>query len=172
MKKLHKQVLKMVYSKKVSWIISGITFSILLLVLLHVRELLFFEPLFVLYVPIDLMSNFILIIITSGLISIVSSLLIYQFRIMRKNPKKTGTGIIGSLIGISAGICSGCSTLGFTIMSVFGFAGAASLSFLYTYEIPIRLLAISLLSVSYYVMVKGISGKCNLVFEKNNNKHR
>lgn len=157
---LHKQALKLVYSNFSYWIISGILFSSLLVFLLSAREFLFFEPYFVFHLPVDWIPHFILIIIVAGLISLVTSLAIYQIRIIKANSRKTGTGIAGSIIGVGAGVCTSCGPIGFSIITTFGVAGATTLSFLYDYEIPIRLLAIGILIATYFMMIKGISGEC------------
>jgi len=130
--------------------------------MLYAREFLFFEPIFAFQLPADWILSFILIIIVSGLVALVTSLAVFQMRTVKANSRKTGTGVVGSVIGVSAGVCSSCGQIGFAIISTFGVVGATSLSFLTEYEIPIRLLAISILSGSYFIMVKGISNGCKV----------
>jgi len=160
-KTLHKESLKLVYSNVSSWIISGSLFSVLLIFMLYAREFLFFEPYFTFHLPMDWLASFILIILTSGLIAIVSSIAVFQLRTIKAKPR-TGTGVIGSLIGVSAGICTSCGQIGFTIISTLGVAGATTLSFLTVYEIPIRIVAIAMLSVTYFFMIKGIVKGCEI----------
>ncbi|KAF6246241.1 hypothetical protein C6990_10190 [Nitrosopumilus sp. b3] len=159
---LHKQTLKLVYSDISSWIISASLFSILFIFMLSARDFLFFEPFFAFQLPVDWILSFVLIIIVSGLVALVTSLAVFQMRTIKANSKKTGTGIVGSVIGVGAGICTSCGQIGFTIISTFGVAGATSLSFLTEYEIPIRLLAIAILSGTYFVMIKGITKGCKV----------
>lgn len=159
---MHKQTLKLVYSNISSWIISGSLFSVLFVFMLYARELLFFEPFFAFHLPTDSILSFVLITIVSGFIALVTSLAVFQMRTIKSNSKKTGSGIVGSVIGLGAGVCSSCGQIGFVIISTFGVAGATSLSFLTTYEIPIRLLAIAILSATYFVMIKGIAKGCKV----------
>ncbi|MCV0410115.1 hypothetical protein [Nitrosopumilus sp.] len=159
---LHKQTLKLVYSNILSWVISISLFSTLFVFMLYAREFLFFEPFFVFHLPVDWIPSFILIVIVSGLVGLVTNLAVFQMRVLKANSKKTGTGVVGSVIGVSAGVCSSCGQIGFAIISTLGVVGSTSLSFLTTYEIPIRLLAIAILSGSYFVMIKGISRGCKV----------
>lgn len=159
---MHKKTIKLVYSNISSWIISGSLFTVLFVFMLYAREFLFFEPFFVFQLPVDWILSFILIIIVSGLIALVTSLAVFQMRTVKANSKKTGTGVVGSVIGVGAGVCSSCGQIGFAIISTFGVAGATSLSFLTVYEIPIRLLAIAILSGTYFVMIKGITKGCKV----------
>jgi len=159
---LHKQSLKLVYSNMSSWIISGSLFSVLLIFLLSAKEFLFFEPYFVFHITSDDVPSFVLIIITSVLIALVTSLAVFQIRVIKSHSKKTGTGVIGSVIGMGAGVCTSCGQIGFTIISTFGVAGATSLSFLTEYEIPLRIAAIAILSGTYFLMVRGMAKECSI----------
>lgn len=159
---MHKETIKLVYSNISSWIISGSLFTVLFVFMLYAREFLFFEPFFAFQLPVDWILSFVLIIIVSGLIALVTSLAVFQMRTVKANSKKTGTGVVGSVIGVGAGVCSSCGQIGFAIISTFGVAGATSLSFLTVYEIPIRLVAIAILSGTYFVMIRGITKGCNV----------
>lgn len=159
---MHKQSLKLVYSNTSSWIISGSLFSVLLIFLLSAREFLFFEPYLVFHITADDVPSFVLIIITSGLIALVTSLAVFQIRVIKSNSRKTGTGVIGSVIGMGAGVCTSCGQIGFTLISTFGVAGATSLSFLTEYEIPLRIVAIAMLSGTYLIMVRGMAKECRI----------
>ena len=159
---MHRQTLKLVYSNISSWVISGALFSILLIFLLSAREFLFFEPYFVFYIISDDIPSFVLIIITSGLIALVTSLVVFQIQVIKSNSKKTGTGVIGSVIGMGAGVCTSCGQIGFALISTFGVAGATSLSFLTEYEIPLRLGAIVILSGTYVFLIREMTKSCGI----------
>ncbi|QLH06207.1 hypothetical protein [Nitrosopumilus ureiphilus] len=159
---MHKQTLKLVYADISSWIISGSLFSVLFIFMLYAREFLFFEPFFTFHLPMDWILSFVLIIIVSGLIALVTGLAVFQMRTIKANSRKAGTGVVGSIIGVGAGVCTSCGQIGFTIISTFGIAGATSLSFLTAYEIPIRLIAIAILSGTYFAMIKGITKGCKV----------
>ncbi len=160
--RLHKQALKLVYSNPSYWIISASIFTALLVFLLSAREFLFFEPYLVFHLPIDWIPSFVLIVIVSGLIALVTSLAVFQLRIIKTNSRKTGTGVIGSIIGLGAGICTSCGPIGLGVISAFGVAGATTLSFLFDYEIPIRLVATGILIGTYFMMIKHITKECKI----------
>jgi hypothetical protein len=63
---------------------------------------------------------------------------------------------------MGAGVCTSCGQIGFTIISTFGVAGATSLSFLTEYEIPLRIVAITILSGTYLLMVRGMAKECSI----------
>ncbi|WP_052319555.1 hypothetical protein [Candidatus Nitrosopumilus salaria] len=117
---MHKETLKLVYSNITSWIISGSLFTVLFVFMLYAREFLFFKPFFAFQLPVDWILSFVLIIIVSGLIALVTSLSVFQMRTVKVNSRKTGTGVVGSVIGVGAGICTGCGQIGFTIISTLG----------------------------------------------------
>ena len=122
----------------------------------------FFEPYLIFHITTDDVPSFVLIIMTSGLIALVTSLAVFQIRVIKSNSRKTGTGVIGSVIGMGAGICTSCGQIGFTLISTFGVAGATSLSFLTEYEIPLRIVAIAMLSGTYLLMVRGMAKECSI----------
>ena len=126
----------------------------MLVFLLHTRELLFFEPFFVFNVPQDSNLSFGLIIITAGLIALVISMATYKIKTVGASSKKMGTGILGSVIGAGAGVCTACGPVGFAFLSTFGATTATTLSFLTIHEIPIRIVAIAILIGTYFLMVK------------------
>ena len=130
--------------------------------MLSARDFLFFEPFFVFQLPVDWILSFVLIIIVSVLIALVTGIAVFQMRTIKANSKNTGTGMVGSIIGVGAGICTSCGQIGFTLVSTFGVIGATSLSFLTEYEIPIRLFAIAILSGTYFVMIKGMTKQCKI----------
>ena len=122
--------------------------------LLHTREFLFFEPYFVFYVPQDSNLSFGLIIITAGLIALVISMATYRIKTVGANTKKMGTGILGSILGAGAGVCTACGPVGFAVLSTFGATTVTTLSFLAIHEISIRIVAIAILIGTYFLMVK------------------
>lgn len=76
--------------------------------------------------------------------------------------KRAGSGMFGSLIGIGTGICTSCTQIGFAIISMLGATGAATLSFMSHYEIPLRIISITLLTLSYFLLTKNITTKCKI----------
>ncbi len=160
--RLHKEVLKRVYSHKKYLVLSISIFVALLVTLSIVSEFIFFSPVFVFYVPAYAIFDFILIVIIGTLSGIVISLGIYRIRILNNSIRKSGTGLFGSIIGTSAGACS-CGPLGFAAVSTFGSIGGIATSFFTNYETPLRLISIAILCYTYYASVKSIMTQCKIV---------
>ena len=78
----------------------------------------------------------------------------YRIKTVGTSTKKMGTGILGSVVGVGAGICTACSPIGFAVLSTFGATAVTTLSFLTIHEIPIRIVAIAILTGTYFLMVK------------------
>jgi uncharacterized membrane protein YfhO len=68
----------------------------------------------------------------------------------------------GSTIGTVSSICAGCSSVGFYLATTFGAAGVAASSLMSNYQLPLRLLAIGLLILTYYSAHKRITHSCSL----------
>ena len=63
--------------------------------------------------------------------------------------------IFGTFIGSAAGACS-CGPIGFAVISTFGTVGATTTAFLTNYEIPIRIVAIVILIITYFTTIKSL----------------
>ena len=74
---------------------------------------------------------------------------IYRVKLIKKT-RKIGSSVIGTIIGASAGACS-CGPIAFSIITTFGTTASIASSFLTVYEIPIRLVSISILAVVIFV---------------------
>jgi hypothetical protein len=87
------------------------------------------------------------------------------FRITNlKNSKQKMSGsIFGAIVGSAAGACS-CGPIGFTVISTFGSAGATATAFLTNYEIPIRIIAIMVLFITYFTTIKSLKTECKVNF--------
>ncbi len=133
----------------------------MLFVLLILSEFIFLEPYFVGQIPKGTELGFSLIIILSGLSAIVLPMNVYRINILKNSKGKIGGSVFGSFIGAAAGACS-CGPIGFTIISTFGSVGATSMAFLTNYEIPIRIIAIALLTIIYFTTVKSLKVECKL----------
>jgi len=70
-------------------------------------------------------------------------------------------GVVGSVIGVAAGACS-CGPIGFAVISTFGSVGATASAFLTNYEIPIRIVAIGILVLTYFTTIKSLKIECKL----------
>lgn len=119
------------------------------------------------YVPIISIFPFSLIVAVSVLAGIVLTMNIYRVRILRNSTKKMGGGVLGSIIGSSAGAC-GCGPVGFAIISSLGSIGGTAAAFLTNYEIPLRLAALAIMGLTLFTTSRSISIECKINDFKNN----
>ncbi len=124
-------------------------------------EYIFLEPYVVSHLPSGTEFGFALIVILSGLSALVIPMNIYRINILKTSKQKMGGGISGSIIGAAAGACS-CGPIGFAVISTFGSVGATATAFLTNYEIPIRIITIAILVVTYFTTVKSLKIECKL----------
>jgi hypothetical protein len=152
--------IKLVFSHYRYVCLAGATFVAMFLFISALSEYVFFDPYFVFYVPDDRIFGFVLILILSVLAAVVVAMNVYRFKTMQKKSKVHG-GIMGSLIGASAGACS-CGPVGFAVISTFGTAGGITTAFLSAYEIPLRIVSIGILGLVYYTTTKSLSVQCKV----------
>ena len=142
-------------------ILAGIIFVCMFIPLSILSEFLFIEPFVIFHIIEDRITSFVLIVSISFMSAIVIPMNIYRIRTLRKSTAKISGGIVGSIIGASAGICS-CGPIGFSIISTFGMVAGTATAFLTNYEIPLRLASLGLLCLVYYTTVKSISIECKI----------
>jgi len=82
--------------------------------------------------------------------------------------KKMSGGVFGSMIGAGAGAC-GCLSMSTTFIAIFGTAGSAAAAFSTEYAIPLRLISIAILGVTFYTMIKGVNADCKIQINKDMN---
>jgi len=126
-----------------------------------ISEYIFLEPYLVMYVPMVSFFPFSLIVAVSVLSGIVLTMNIYRVRILRNSTKKMGGGVLGSIIGSSAGAC-GCGPVGFAIISSLGSIGGTAAAFLTNYEIPLRLAALAIMGLTLYTTSRSIYIECKI----------
>jgi hypothetical protein len=154
-----------VFSNKAYTILAIAIFVGMLIPLSYIAEYLFFTPYFILNVTSYNVVGFLLIITVSSLTGLVISMAVYRIKMLKSSKKKIGSSFIGSIIGASAGACS-CGSIGFAVISVFGAIGGAATAFLANYEIPLRLLSITILVATYFYMVKGLTKECKINYNQ------
>lgn len=152
---------KLVFSNYKYVLLSIMIFSFMTFGLLLLSEYIFLEPYVVGHIPKGTEFGFSLILIISGLSALVLPMNIYRINILKNSKRKIGGSVIGSFIGSLAGACS-CGPIGFALISTFGSIGGTASSFLTNYEIPIRIGAIILLSVTYFTTVKSLKIECKV----------
>ena len=154
-------MLKLVFSNARFSILSAVIFTTMTLGLLIMSEYIFLEPYVIGHLPSGSELGFVLILIISSLSALVLPMNIYRINILKKSRQKIGGGIFGSIIGAAAGACS-CGPIGFAVISTFGSVGATATAFLTNYEIPIRIIAIIILVITYFTTIKSLRIECRL----------
>ena len=127
--------------------------------LLILSEYIFLEPYVVSHIPSGTEFGFVLIVTISALSALVLPMNIFRINILKKSKQKMGGGVFGSIIGAAAGACS-CGPIGFAVISTFGSVGATATAFLTNYEIPIRIIAIGILAITYFTTVRSLKIEC------------
>jgi hypothetical protein len=153
--------LKFVFSNPKYIILALVIFTSMLIGLLILSEYIFLEPYVVSHIPSGTELGFVLIVIISALSALVLPMNIFRIIILQKSKQKMGGSILGSIVGAAAGACS-CGPIGFAVISTFGSVGATATAFLTNYEIPIRIAAIGILTVTYFTTVKSLKTECKL----------
>ena len=155
------QTTKLVFSNPIYLIISFTIFVSMLIVLLILSEYVFLEPYIVSHLPPGTEFGLLLIVTLSALSALVIPMNIFRIRILKSSKQKMSGSILGSVVGSIAGACS-CGPVGFAVISTFGSIGATTTAFLTNYEIPIRLIAIVVLAVTYFTTVKSLKIECKI----------
>ena len=143
-------------------ILSVVIFSSMLIGLLILSEYIFVEPYIVGHIPSGAEFGFALIVAISVLSALVLPMNIFRINILKKSKQKMSGGIFGSIVGAAAGACS-CGPIGFAVISTFGSVGATATAFLTNYEIPIRIIAVGILVITYFTTVKSLKTECKFV---------
>ena len=151
--------IRLVFSNSKYLALSITIFSTMLVGLLILSEYIFLEPYVVSHIPSGTEFVFILIVTISALSALVLPMNIFRINILKKSKQKMGGGIFGSIIGAAAGACS-CGPIGFAVISTFGSVGATATAFLTNYEIPIRIIAIGILTITYFTTVRSLKIEC------------
>ena len=140
--------------------LAGAVFAAMFMVLSTLSEFVFFEPYFIFYIPDDRIISFALVIGVSAMSSLVIPMNVYLIKLVQKVKRASG-GVVGSIIGASAGACS-CGPVGFSIISTFGTIGGTATAFLTTYEVPLRILSLGILGLAYYQTTRSLRDNCSI----------
>jgi len=149
---------KLVFQNKIYIFLASIIFASFWLMFNVLGELLFFTPVFVFYLPSDAIPTFILSNVISVLMGIVLSMNVYVLK--NTMVKMNKSSLMGSSVGMMAGGCASCSSMGFVLLTSFGTAGVGLSTFLSVYQIPLLIGSIGLLLWSYYSIHKKLTKSC------------
>ena len=157
------EIFKVIFSNFKFLALSVIIFSSMMVLLLLVSEFIFLEPYFVTHIPSGSKLGFILIITLSALSALVIPMNLFRITNLKNSKQKMSGSIFGSIVGSAAGACS-CGPIGFAVISTFGSVGATATAFLTNYEIPIRVVAIAILAITYFTTIKSLKTECKVHF--------
>ena len=155
------EILKVIFSNLKFVVIYVMIFLSMMFSLLFISEFIFLEPYFVTHIPSGSELGFILITVLSGLSALVISMNLFRIINLKNSKHKMGGSIFGTFVGSAAGACS-CGPIGFAVISTFGTVGATTTAFLTNYEIPIRIIAIVILIITYFTTIKSLKIECNI----------
>jgi hypothetical protein len=146
-----------------SYLAIAASSAVLLWILFDVLDgLILLSPVLTFYFPLpdDAVFGFLLSIVTSILGGLVISI---NVRLIKSGFRKgTASMISGSTLGTVSSICAGCSSVGFYLATTFGIAGVAASSFLSTYHIPLRFIAIGILVLAFVTAQRKIGKSCDI----------
>ena len=157
------EIFKVIFSNFKFLALSVIIFSSMMVLLLLVSEFIFLEPYFVTHIPSGSELGFILIVMLSGLSALVIPMNLFRIINLKNSKQKMSGSIFGTIVGSAAGACS-CGPIGFAVISTFGSVGATATAFLTNYEIPIRIIAIGILVITYFTTIKSLKSECEVQF--------
>ena len=157
------QILKVIFSNLKFIVISVMIFLSMMFGLLLVSEFIFLEPYFVTHIPSGSELGFTLIAVLSGLSALVISMNLFRIVNLKNSKHKMSSSIFGTFVGSAAGACS-CGPIGFAVISTFGSVGATTTAFLTNYELPIRIIAIAILVITYFTTIKSLKTECKVSF--------
>jgi hypothetical protein len=126
-------------------------------------QLLFFEPIWIFYLPEDANIGFILTTLVSILLGILVSMNVYVIKHSRIRISRASL-FSGSALGIISGVCSSCSSIGFLLISTFGTIGIAS-NFLAIYQVPLRVVSVAILILALYSLHRRITTSCTIDYK-------
>ena len=129
-------------------------------------QLIFFEPIWIFYLPEDAIVGFILTTIISILMGILVSMNIYAIRHSKLRIGKKSL-FSGSSLSIISGVCSSCSSVGFLLISTFGSIGIIATNLLTIYQIPLRIISVAILIFALYTIHRKIVQSCVMDFSNN-----
>ncbi|AFS80550.1 hypothetical protein NKOR_03280 [Candidatus Nitrosopumilus koreensis AR1] len=153
--------IKIVFSNSKYLVLSFVIFSIMLIGLLISSEYIFLEPYVVSHLPSGTELGFVLIVTLSALSALVLPMNVFRINVLKSSKQKMGGSVVGSFVGAAAGACS-CGPIGFAVISTFGSVGATATAFLTNYEIPLRIIAIGILAITYFTTVKSLKTECKI----------
>ncbi len=154
---------RLVYSQA-KYILLAVAIAVVVAITMFLLEgFLFLSPVLVFFLPAEEFLDFSLLITISVLSGLVAPMAIYSYSNLRSRKVAQGSlGFIGSMFGMVTGVC-GCTSVGFALIASLGAVGTAGTAFLSNFQLPLRLLSISLLAVSLAYANRSITQECKII---------
>ena len=161
---------KMVFSNRLYIAIAAALFTTFWIIFNLFDQLLFFSPVVTFYLPDDAVTGFILTNITSVLMGILVAMNVY---VIRNSKLKLDRSLFsGSILGIASSACASCSSIGFLVISTFGGFGIVATDLLTNYQIPLRIISITVLLWALYSVNNKITKPCAFNTFTNNRREQ
>jgi len=152
--------IKLVFSNPKYVILSVLIFVGMFVPLIIFLQYIFFEPFLIFSVSDSELFSFSLVVIISALTALVLSMGVYRMRLLQTQARKMRSGIMGSVIGVSAGTL-GCVSMSLALVPVL-VPLASTIAVIEEYAIPLRLISIAILGFTFFITVRGISSECKI----------
>ena len=150
---------KMVFLNRLYIVIAAAVFIAFWIIFNVFNQLLFFSPVLTFYLPDDA-AGFIITNITSALMGILIAMNVY---VIRNSKIKLDKSLFsGSILGVATSACASCSSIGFLVISAFGGFGIIATDFLTNYQIPLRIISITILLWALYSVHNEITKPCTV----------
>ena len=88
-------------------------------------------------------------------------------RLLQTRARKMRSGIMGSIIGVSAGTL-GCVSMSMALVPVL-VPLASTIAVIENYTIPLRLISIAILGFTFFITVRGIDSECKIQINEEQN---
>jgi len=151
---------KMVFLNRLYIAIAAAVFTTFWIIFNVFDQLLFFSPVWSFYLPDDAITGFVITNITSVLMGILIAMNIY---VIRNTKIRLDRSLFsGSILGIASSACASCSSIGFLIISTLGGFGIFATDFLTNYQIPLRIVSITILLWALYSVHNKITKPCTV----------
>ena len=151
--------IKVVFSTP-TYILIAVAVAIPFWILFNVfDQLIFFEPIWIFYLPNDAIAGFVLTTVVSILMGILVSMNIYVIRHTKLRIRSRSL-LSGSSLSLISGVCTSCSSVGFLLISTFGSIGVIASNLLTIYQIPLRIISVAILIFGLYAINKRITQSC------------
>jgi len=157
---MHKLALKLVFSNSKYIILSILIFVGMFLPFMLVLQYIFFEPFFTFFVPASEAFGFSLVVVISALSGLTISIGVYRLRVLQTNKQKVSPSFTGTILGGFTGAC-GCISMNVALVPLL-VPLAGLVTFIEAYAIPLRLVSVSILGLSYFISVKSLNSECKI----------